>query len=82
MAVSYGRHMGHFYRFKRGKRVTIVSGRYKGRNGIADSAIFQRTVDCLDEYAAGYHVLLDIGPVVTVRWDQLKEPIESAKGIR
>jgi len=25
----------------------------------------------LDEYAAGYHIVLDSGPVVTVRWDQV-----------
>ena len=63
--------MGHFYRFKRGDAVTIISGRYKGIKGVVDSAVFQRTVDWPDEYAPGYHVILDTGPVVTVRWDQL-----------
>jgi hypothetical protein len=32
-----------------------------------DSAVFQRTVDQPDEYAPGYHVVLDNGEVVTVR---------------
>ena len=41
--------MGHFYRFKRGDRVT----------------------DYPDEYAPGYHIVLDSGPVVTVRWDEV-----------
>ena len=63
--------MGHYYRFKRGDAVTVTFGRYKGANGIVDSAVFQRTVDYPDEYAPGYHVVLDAGPVVTVRWDQV-----------
>ena len=63
--------MGHFYRFKRGDRVTITWGRYKGATGTVDSAVFQRTVDYPDNYAPGYHVILDGGQVITVRWDQL-----------
>ena len=63
--------MGHYYRFKRGDAVTIISGSHRGYTGVVDSAVFQRTVDAPDEYAPGYHVLLDTGPVVTVRWDQL-----------
>ena len=63
--------MGHYYRFKRGDPVTILSGRYKGHTGLVDSAVFQRTVDFPDEMAPGYHVVLDAGPMVTVRWDQV-----------
>ena len=44
VAIGYGRHMGHYYHFKRGDRVTIVSGRYRGCTGLVDSAVFQRTV--------------------------------------
>ena len=33
-------HMGHYYGFKRGDPVTIVSGRYKGHTGVVDSAVF------------------------------------------
>ena len=62
--------MGHYYRFMRGDAVTIVSGRYKGAKGVIDSAVFQRTVDHPDDYAPGYHVILETGKVVTVRWDQ------------
>ena len=61
-------------RFKRGDVVTIVSGRYKGHTGVVDSAVFQRTVDCPDEYSAGYHVVLGDERVVTVRWDQASSP--------
>ena len=59
--------MGHYYRFKRGDRVIITTGSYQGCTGIVDSAVFQRTVDQPDEYAPGYHVVLDNGAVVTVR---------------
>ncbi len=64
--------MGHYYCYKRGDPVTIVSGRYKGCTGLVDSAVFQRTVDYPDEYSPGYHVILDAGPVVTVRGDQIR----------
>ena len=64
--------MGHFYRFKRGDAVIVISGSYSECSGVVDSAVFQRTVDRPDEHAAGYHVILDSGPVITVRWDQLR----------
>ncbi|MCI0787311.1 MAG: hypothetical protein J4O03_07755 [Chloroflexi bacterium] len=38
-------HMGHYYGFKPGDTVTIVSGRYMGCTGLVDSSVFQRTVD-------------------------------------
>ena len=37
--------MGHFYRFKRGDRVTITTGSYRRCTGVIDSAVFQRTTD-------------------------------------
>ncbi len=64
--------MGYYYRFGRGDPVTITSGRYQGHTGVVSSAVFQRTADFPDEYAPGYHVTLDTGPWVTVRWDQLE----------
>lgn len=71
MPVFYRTEMGHYYGYKRGDRVTITSGRYKGSTGIIDSAVFQRTIDYPAEYSPGYHVVLDIGVVITVRWDQV-----------
>ena len=59
--------MGRFYRYRRGDQVTITSGRYKGRSGIVESAVYQRTVDRPDGYDAGYHVVIGEGEVVTVR---------------
>jgi hypothetical protein len=64
--------MGHFYRFKRGDGVTIVSGRYAGLPGTVDSAVFQRTIDYPDAFSPGYHVIISDGPAVTVRWDQVR----------
>ena len=61
--------MGHYYWFKRGDLVIILSGQYEGHRGTVDSAVFQRTVDWPDEFAPGYHVVLENGTVVTVRWD-------------
>jgi ribosomal protein L24 len=64
--------VGFYYRYKRGDQVFIVSGRYAGVTGVVESAIFQRTVDYPEEYAPGYHILLNDGRVVTVRWDQVQ----------
>ena len=64
--------MGHYYKFKRGDQVTITSGRYAGFHGAVDSAVFQRTIDYPDAFSPGYHVVIRDGPVVTVRWDQVR----------
>ena len=37
-----------------------------------ESNVYQRTVDYPDEWANGYHVMLDTEEVVTVRWDQVR----------
>ena len=65
--------MGHYYRFKRGDRVVIVSGQRSGVLGVVDSAVFQRTIDHPEDVSPGYHVVLPDNAVVTVRWDQVKE---------
>ena len=36
-----------------------------------EATVFQKTVDYPNEYAAGYHVVLEDERVVTVRWDQV-----------
>lgn len=64
--------VGHHYKYRRGQRITIRSGRYTGISGAVDSAVFQRTADYPEEFAPGYHVVLDGGKVVTVRWDQIE----------
>ena len=64
--------MGHYYRFKRGDRVVIVSGQRSGMMGVVDSAVFQCTIDHPEDVSPGYHVVSADDAVVTVRWDQVK----------
>ena len=47
--------------------MVILSERYEGHRGVADSAVFQRTVDYPDVFTPGHHVVLDGGKVATVR---------------
>lgn len=70
--------MGHYNRLKRGDQVIVVSGQYAEVTGVVESAVFQRTVDYPNEYAQGYHVVLDDGKVVTVRWDQVQAQCPAA----
>ena len=37
-----------------------------------ESNVYQKTVDYPDEWANGYHVMLDSKELVTVRWDQVE----------
>ena len=75
MTTSYCPQYRPYYRFNRGEAVTIISGCYKGYQGVVDSAVFQRTVDHPDEFSPGYHLILDTGPMVTVRWDYVQRLI-------
>ncbi len=54
-----------------GNRVTITNGN-AGRFGTVESNVYQRTVDYPDEWHNGFHVLLDTGVLVTVRWEQVR----------
>ena len=47
----------------------VISGRYAGRT--VDVNVFQRTVDYPEEFAMGFHVVLDDETLVTVRRDQV-----------
>ena len=51
--------------------MTITTGSYRRCTGVIDSAVFRRTADHPEEYAPGYHIVLDSGLVVTVRWDEV-----------
>ena len=64
--------MSHVYRFVRGDKVNIISGKYAVATGTVDSKVFQYSVDYYpEELAAGYHVVVDDGEVVTVRVEQV-----------
>ena len=53
----------------KGKRVTITTGKYAGQRVRVENDVYQRTVDFPDEFANGYHVMLDTEELVTVRCD-------------
>ena len=57
---------------RRGVRVKIISGKYAGHTGTVESNVYQRTVDYPDELHNGFHVMLDTGELVTVRWEQVE----------
>ena len=48
------------------------SGEYAGHSGTVESNGYQRTVDYPDEWRNGFHVMLDTGVLVTVRWEQVE----------
>jgi len=52
---------------RRGDRVRITAGKYAGRSGDIESNVHQRIMDYPEEWANGYHVMLDTGYLVTVR---------------
>ena len=50
----------------------IISSKFAGRIGTVEANVYQRTVDYPEEWANGFHVLLDIQNLVTVRWGQVE----------
>ena len=52
---------------RRGDRVTITTDKYATGPG----PLSQKTVDYPNEWANGFHVMLDTEELVTVRWDQV-----------
>lgn len=73
-SVRYRPHVSHAYKYRRGDQVVVVSGSHKGSTGTVESLVFQRTTDYPEVYSAGYHVVLEDGQMVTVRWDQVDCP--------
>ena len=57
---------------RRGDRVTIATGKYKGHQGPIKSNVFRRTVDLPNERAKGHHVMLDSEELVTARCERSK----------
>ncbi len=54
-----------------GDQVRIISGKYAGLTGTVEANVYQRTVDYPDELANGFHIMLDTGVLVMVRWEQV-----------
>ena len=57
---------------RRGDRVRIISGKYARHTGTIESNVYQRTVDYPDELDNSFHIMLDTGVLVTVRWEQVE----------
>ena len=64
--------MGFHYRFSRGDRVQIISGKHKGATGTVDSNVFQRSVDFPIDHTPCHHVLLDNDLVITINVNQVE----------
>jgi len=71
--------MGFHYRFSRGDRVEIISGKFKGHTGTVDANVFQRSVDFPEDHLPCHHVLLDNHLVITINVNQV-EPLQSPAG--
>ena len=67
--------MGFHYRFSRGDRVQIISGKFKGHTGAVDANVFQRSVDFPKDHLPCHHVLLDNNLVITINVNQV-EPLD------
>ena len=64
--------MGFHYRFSRGDRVKIVSGKFKGHTGTVDANVFQRSVDFPKDHLPCHYVLLDNDLVITINVSQVE----------
>ena len=64
--------MGFHYRFSRGDRVKIVSGKLKGHTGTVDANVFQRSVDFPKDNLPCHYVLLDNDLVITINVSQVE----------
>lgn len=52
---------------KPGDRVMITTGKYDGYHCTVESNVCKRTVDFLEEWANGFHVMLGTGKLMTAR---------------
>ena len=64
--------MGFHYRFSRGDRVQIISGKHKGATDTVDANVFQRSVDSPKDHLPCHHVLLDNHLVITINVNQVE----------
>ena len=51
--------------------VRVISGTFQGLWGTVDSVVCQKIYDYPDEVTPGYHLTLEDGKWVTLRWDQV-----------
>ena len=58
-----------------GERVRNTWSKYAMHTGTVESNVYQRTVDYPDEWANGYHIMLDSEELVTFRWEQVESAL-------
>jgi len=51
--------------------MVCISGTFEGLWGTVDSVVCQKSYDYPDEVSPGYHLTLEDGKWVTLRWDQV-----------
>ncbi len=51
--------------------VRVISGTFEGLWGTVDSVVCQKSYDYPEEVSPGYHMALEDGKRVTLRWDQV-----------
>ena len=56
---------------RRGDPVIIMSGKYGGYCGTVEANVYLKAANYPDEWANGYHVMLDTEELVTERWGQV-----------
>ena len=59
------------YSFGRGDPVRVISGTFEGMWWTVDSVVCQKSYDHPDEVSPGFHIQLEDGKWVTLRWDQV-----------
>ncbi len=59
------------YCFGRGDTVRVITGTFEDFWGTVDSVVCQKSYDYPDEVSPGYHMTLEDGKWVTLRWDQV-----------
>ena len=64
--------IGFHYRFSRGDRVEIISGKFKGHTGTVDANVFQRSADFPKDHLPCHNVLLDNHLVITINVNQVE----------
>ena len=69
--VPSGRWEDVRYRYGRGETVRVISGTFEDIWGTVDSVVCQKSYDYPDEVSPGYHMTLENGKWVTLRWDQV-----------
>ena len=59
-------------RYGRGDRIRIIRGVKGGETGTVESLVGQMVVDGRSVTMPAYHVVLDVGHIITIKWDEIE----------